>query len=475
MLSANRNPGSPTAATLALVVCLLSPGARAEEGDPSLEVPHRRGEIAVDGDLADWSGPSAAPALPGTRLTWDRAGLYLAFQVADDDPVCAVEGEPDPFAVDAVEIRVDVDRSGGAFGPGDVRMLVGCDGSVLVYRGSEPSADGRTVLAGVDPGGGLAAAVVRDGEGFRAEVALPFTLIGIDRAREGVAISIDLAHADAPGTDGGAGRVSRSWAELSGQPWPRLELSGGPTLAGRLTGSVHPGVLALGLALLLAIGVAFELGRRQRRERSRFDALAARLDEIERVSAPTLEVALSDPSSASTASLTVAPPPTASISLSATASLITVLRTGFTILPFEEAAKDLAARIAELEATGEDPVGADEWQALAEMAVAYVKANLTEPLAVGELAKALHLTPRTLQRGIRRGLTCTPRELILAVRMTEAKRLLKTGVLRVSEVGYQVGFGDPAHFSRRFKAYFRCTPSEFAQQYRDAARGEERP
>lgn len=229
-------------------------------------------------------------------------------------------------------------------------------------------------------------------------------------------------------------------------------------------------LVALVAALLASGGTAAFFMLRQRQERRRFRALAVRLEEIEQSAGPSLEIAPEDQPFFDVGDTEDPATATTSLSFTAGASLLTVLRSRFTILPFDQAARELAAQIEALPLEGGDDVGADEWQALAEMTLAYVKLHVSENLSVADLAQALHMSSRTLQRGLKRALGCTPRELILAVRMTEAKQLLKTGVHRVGDVGYQVGFEDPAHFSRRFKAYFRCTPSDFAQQYRDAAR-----
>jgi AraC-like DNA-binding protein len=229
-------------------------------------------------------------------------------------------------------------------------------------------------------------------------------------------------------------------------------------------------LVAVVAALLASGGTATFFLLRQRQERRRFKALAVRLEELEQSAGPSIEISPEDAPMFDVGDDEDPATATTSLSFTAGASLLTVLRSRFTILPFDQAARELAAQIEAIPQDGGDDVGADEWQALAEMALAYVKLHVSENLSVTDLAAALHMSSRTLQRGFKRALNCTPRELLLAVRMTEAKRLLKAGVHRVGEVGYQVGFEDPAHFSRRFKAYFQCTPSDFAQQYRDATR-----
>ncbi len=100
-----------------------------------------------------------------------------------------------------------------------------------------------------------------------------------------------------------------------------------------------------------------------------------------------------------------------------------------------------------------------EYQAMSKHAISFVRANLDEGISVAKLAKAIHTSPRTLQRALKQCLHCSPTEIILAVKMHEAKQLLKKGTCNVSQAGYEVGFDSPDHFSRRFKTYYGVPPS----------------
>ena len=93
-------------------------------------------------------------------------------------------------------------------------------------------------------------------------------------------------------------------------------------------------------------------------------------------------------------------------------------------------------------------------------ATIFVYEHLDQPLTPADLAGDLNLSLRSLQRGLSTSLGCTPRELILAVKMREAKRLLIDDELRVQEAARAVGFEDPFHFSRRFKTYYRVSLTE---------------
>lgn len=93
-------------------------------------------------------------------------------------------------------------------------------------------------------------------------------------------------------------------------------------------------------------------------------------------------------------------------------------------------------------------------------ATCYVYDNLDQPLSPADLAGGLNISLRTLQRGLSTSLGCSPRELILAIKMREAKRHLIDDGARVQEAARAVGFDDPFHFSRRFKAYYGVSPTE---------------
>jgi len=97
---------------------------------------------------------------------------------------------------------------------------------------------------------------------------------------------------------------------------------------------------------------------------------------------------------------------------------------------------------------------------LADQSIAYVHRNLRENLTPQRMAEELFVSLRTLERGLTSGLDCTPRELILAMKMREARRLLESGNYRVSEVASDLAFSSPSHFSRRFKSFYRVAPSK---------------
>ena len=82
---------------------------------------------------------------------------------------------------------------------------------------------------------------------------------------------------------------------------------------------------------------------------------------------------------------------------------------------------------------------------------------------VTELALALQLSERQLQRKMNALLGCQPQQLLLEQRLQRAAKLLNETPLTIAEISAQVGFKSPSHFSQKFKAVFQETPTEYRQ------------
>jgi AraC-like DNA-binding protein len=87
-------------------------------------------------------------------------------------------------------------------------------------------------------------------------------------------------------------------------------------------------------------------------------------------------------------------------------------------------------------------------------------ATVQEP---AEYARMLRTNERTLNEAARRGGGATTAQMIRERVILEAKRLLAHSGAQVAQVGAQLGFEDPAYFSRCFKKHTGRTPLEFRQ------------
>jgi AraC-like DNA-binding protein len=81
---------------------------------------------------------------------------------------------------------------------------------------------------------------------------------------------------------------------------------------------------------------------------------------------------------------------------------------------------------------------------------------------VGELAEALHLSPRTLERAFRDRVGLTPRTFQRIQRLQSALAALRSDArCSIAEVAFASGYADHAHLTREFRSFIGCTPSDF--------------
>lgn len=106
--------------------------------------------------------------------------------------------------------------------------------------------------------------------------------------------------------------------------------------------------------------------------------------------------------------------------------------------------------------------GADSGaKSLADQVILAIHDRLEDPISPRHLAATVNVSVRTLERVLQGTLGCSPRQLILTMKMREAQRLLCTNELRVGEIAYRLGFSSAAHFSTRFRGFSGTTPTAF--------------
>ncbi len=93
------------------------------------------------------------------------------------------------------------------------------------------------------------------------------------------------------------------------------------------------------------------------------------------------------------------------------------------------------------------------------------RSNLAE-LNVPFLAKALHVTPRTLARRFLDELAVSPGKWIQEQRLEAARLLLESTSMSISEICYRIGYQDGASFGRLFLRATGMTPSGFRRELR---------
>lgn len=101
----------------------------------------------------------------------------------------------------------------------------------------------------------------------------------------------------------------------------------------------------------------------------------------------------------------------------------------------------------------------DRGGAAGERAAALVRGRLEHPWTTGELAHRTGITPAWLAHAFRTRFGMTVARYVLVQRVERARVLLATSTLPVAEIGRLVGFADPQHFNKRFRAISGLAPS----------------
>jgi AraC family transcriptional regulator len=94
----------------------------------------------------------------------------------------------------------------------------------------------------------------------------------------------------------------------------------------------------------------------------------------------------------------------------------------------------------------------------------YIRTNLESDLGVAELAGLVNLSPHYFSMLFRRAFGVPPHQYVLQERITEARKLLATGRMTLSELATHLGFSDQSHFSRAFRKMTGTTPRSYQRR-----------
>ncbi len=95
----------------------------------------------------------------------------------------------------------------------------------------------------------------------------------------------------------------------------------------------------------------------------------------------------------------------------------------------------------------------------------YIHANLHRPMRLDELAHHGHLSVSQFSVLFVECFGTSPMAYVQQVRMNRAAMLLAQNNQAVAQVAAAVGYGDPLHFSRRFKHHHGLSPTAYRQRH----------
>jgi AraC-like DNA-binding protein len=96
-----------------------------------------------------------------------------------------------------------------------------------------------------------------------------------------------------------------------------------------------------------------------------------------------------------------------------------------------------------------------------ERAVSFIENHSAEEISLDDIAKASHLSKFYMSRQFKSKIGLSPYEYLLNVRLNQAKELLVTTGMPVSQIAEQCGFSNQSGFMRLFKRVQGCTPLQY--------------
>jgi AraC-like DNA-binding protein len=127
---------------------------------------------------------------------------------------------------------------------------------------------------------------------------------------------------------------------------------------------------------------------------------------------------------------------------------------------------DAAAALERLIAAVGGPEGQPDRDRAGRRALAELERRSAEQVSMSGLAEQLGVSRDVLAQQVRRLTGSTPTDYLVRYRLGRAKDLLTTTDRPIAEVAQDVGYQDPAYFSRLFARRVGCPPTVFRAQNR---------
>ncbi len=96
-----------------------------------------------------------------------------------------------------------------------------------------------------------------------------------------------------------------------------------------------------------------------------------------------------------------------------------------------------------------------------EPAIQFIRERFREKISVKEVAAAVHLSVRQLDRRFREIIKMSPQEFITKLRMKTACELLSQGRESILDIALSLGFYDQSSFTLQFRKHFNVTPLNY--------------
>lgn len=95
---------------------------------------------------------------------------------------------------------------------------------------------------------------------------------------------------------------------------------------------------------------------------------------------------------------------------------------------------------------------------------AYLAQNYAKKITLQSLSAQFGLSPCYLQRLFKRYVGQSPADYLIYLRMSQAKKLMRTTGLSISEIAYSIGMDNPSYFSHQFRQQEGQSPQQYKKQ-----------
>lgn len=95
----------------------------------------------------------------------------------------------------------------------------------------------------------------------------------------------------------------------------------------------------------------------------------------------------------------------------------------------------------------------------------FIEENYNQPLSLQLLAKIACMSKYHFCRIFKKQVNMTYTKYLNTIRIKEAKRLLNTSLLSITEICFQIGYNDLTYFERVFKKLENCSPSSYRKKF----------
>lgn len=104
-------------------------------------------------------------------------------------------------------------------------------------------------------------------------------------------------------------------------------------------------------------------------------------------------------------------------------------------------------------------------------AIEHLRTHQGKPLGIEGVARQFGMSVSAFHHQFKAVTAMSPLQFQKQIRLQEARRLLLAGMADAAGAGYQVGYDDPAHFSREYKRMFGAPPMRDVERLRGTASG----